>query len=182
MKLFELTEDYKVKLSEEAFTLIPFKKIIDKDKTKNKSKAIKELSYVYFFTDYRSIFANEVDEKKRTEEIRKHVGLPEDWVPDETVKEAIQFYRERQESISLKLLRHAYKAVEKISQYFDSVDLTEHDKSGKPKYNAKQLAETIEKVGPIYEALKKVQLQVEKDQQEAAQLRGGREKGMYADE
>ena len=45
MKLFRY-EGYKLHISEEAFVLKPFKELWNRDKTKNKDKALQELGYV----------------------------------------------------------------------------------------------------------------------------------------
>ena len=53
IKLFKY-EGYKLNISEEALLLKPFKEIWQRDKSKNKDKALQELGYVYFISDPRS--------------------------------------------------------------------------------------------------------------------------------
>ena len=47
IKLFKY-EGYKLNISEEALLLKPFKEIWQRDKSKNKDKALQELGYIYF--------------------------------------------------------------------------------------------------------------------------------------
>lgn len=93
MKLFKF-EQYKVTISEEAFSLKPFKQIWNRDKTQSKDRAISELSYIYFMQDPRSDYQYLVDEEERTKAIIEGEGLPSDWKPDKLVKEALEFYNQ----------------------------------------------------------------------------------------
>lgn len=93
MKLFKF-EQYKVTISEEAFSLKPFKQIWNRDKTQSKDRAVSELSYIYFMQDPRSDYQYLVDEEERTKAIIEGEGLPSDWKPDKLVKEALEFYNQ----------------------------------------------------------------------------------------
>ena len=53
MKLFRY-EGYNITISEEALLLKPFKTLWDRDKSKDKYKAMQELGYIYFMEDPRS--------------------------------------------------------------------------------------------------------------------------------
>ena len=47
-------EGYNLTIEPELLTLAPFKKIWTRDKSKDKSKALQELGYIYFMYDIRS--------------------------------------------------------------------------------------------------------------------------------
>lgn len=180
MELFEL-KNYRVTFAPQALALAPFKKIWDRDKSKDKIIAIAELASIYYFVDYRSDFTDILDETERIEEIKKYVNLPKNWAPDAAYKEAVDFYMERSETISTKLLRDARIGVDKLSKFLRTVDLLEVDKHGKPKYNAKQIGDSIKNLGDIVGALDKLDEQVKKEQRKNNTLRGGRQKGYHAD-
>lgn len=91
MKLFKY-ESYQVIIEPEALMLKPFKVIWARDKTKDKSKAMNELAFVYFFTDPRSDYQFIIDEDERVEAIKEGEGLPSTWKPDAKVQDAIDFY------------------------------------------------------------------------------------------
>lgn len=93
MKLFKY-EQYKVTISEEAFSMKPFKQIWNRDKSQSKDRAISELSYIYFMQDPRSDYQYLVDEDERARAIIEGEGLPADWKPDKLVKEALEFYNQ----------------------------------------------------------------------------------------
>ena len=48
IKLFRY-EDYEVKIDPEAILLLPFKRIYDRDRSKNKATATLELGFIYHF-------------------------------------------------------------------------------------------------------------------------------------
>ena len=56
IKLFKY-EGYKLNISEEALLLKPFKEIWQRDKSKNKDKALQELGYIYFIITYSDIIS-----------------------------------------------------------------------------------------------------------------------------
>ena len=91
MKLFKY-EGYRIVISEEALLLKPFKKIWDRDKTKNKEKAYMELGFIYFYCDPRSDYQYLTDEEERLKAIKEGEGIPDKWNPDNIVKEAMNFY------------------------------------------------------------------------------------------
>ena len=186
MQIFELDGGYNVQINPIAYNLLPFGEIWDRDKSKTKSTAKKELAYVYFNNDYKSDFFNEPDSQKRTEEVIRYVfGKNSKWEPDEKVQQAEEFYRERQKTFSLKLLEDTMYGIDKLSQYFKEINFNEVEYSEggqvRPKYDIKKFADTVEKVPKIIESLKKIRENVEKEQEAESVLRGGREKGMYAD-
>jgi len=91
MRLFDLVNNQLV-ISEEAYILIPFKAIWDRDKTKLKEKALAELGFVYFMEDYKSDFSDIVNDEERSTEITSVLGLPSGWKEDAVVRNAREFY------------------------------------------------------------------------------------------
>jgi hypothetical protein len=93
-----------------------FKVILEKDKGsvgdadgRKKSMAKRELLYIYLIADPRSVYYNlSLTEKRRKAKI--HATLPQNWIPDEAVVNALLYYE-----IHLKLdsTANAYLAAEK---------------------------------------------------------------------
>ena len=54
-KLFDLVED-KVEIKPESLLIYPFSEIWKRDKSKDKSKAFKEITYIWFYSDFDSPF------------------------------------------------------------------------------------------------------------------------------
>ena len=63
IKLFKY-EQFKLTISEEALLLKPIKAVWDRDKSKNKQKALMELGFIYFMNDPRSDYQYLVDEEE----------------------------------------------------------------------------------------------------------------------
>ena len=74
MKLFKY-DAYKITISEEALLLEPFKQIWNRDKSKDKTKALQELGYIYFMEDPRSDYQYLIDEQQRKESIKEGEGF-----------------------------------------------------------------------------------------------------------
>ena len=63
MKLLDL-KNSRVVISPEALLIPEFQKIWEKDKSKDKEKALKELSYVYFICDYKSHYLTSMGKER----------------------------------------------------------------------------------------------------------------------
>jgi vacuolar-type H+-ATPase subunit I/STV1 len=186
MNLFELTSDYKVQIDPMAYTLSHFKKIWDRDKSKNKEIAQAELSFVSFTCDYKSPFYTIPDEELKELEVTKHCFKGKKWVPDKVIREAQEFYKERQKTFSLILLEDAVHGISKLSSYlrdisFEDNEVNERTGEVKPKHDIKKYADTIKTIPDILKSLNTLQEAVKKEQQQKNSLRGGREKGLYVD-
>lgn len=133
MKLFKI-ENWEVKVEDAVWTLSAFKKLLDRDKTKGKEIAFKEIAFIYHYTDIRSDYMYLTDEKKRAKEVAKDVGLSDKWKLDNLIQEAIDLYRERSTTVLEKLYQSAQKSANDISNYLDKTDvlLSERDEKGKP--------------------------------------------------
>jgi len=185
MQLFQL-KNYKLEIQPEAYSLTPFKKIWDRDKSKDKDVALKELAYVFFMCDFKSDFSNILDEIERSIEVIKYTDLNKSWKPDKIVLDAVEFYRERNRSVALQLLEDARNGISKLSTYirdinFNEVEINEKTGDIKPKHDIKKYADTIKQVPAILAALKELEDEVKKEMDAGNTLRAGRKKGMYVD-
>lgn len=184
MNLFEMN-NYKLQIQPEAYSIFPFKKIWDRDKSKDKKIALEELAYVYFMADFTSDFADILNPEEKHKEVMRSVISDPNWKPDESIIEAVKFYVERQRTIALTLLEDAKHGISKLSSYLRDINFndTETDKSGevKPKHDIKKFADTIRQIPAIIGALKELEDTVKKEREAEKGLRGGKQKGMYAD-
>jgi len=179
MRLFDLKNDI-VSFSEEALLLKPFRILWDRDKSKNKSLAAAELSAIYFYADYKSDFSDIMEEEEKLKLIKSYiVGMPENWQPDEVFNKAVEFYKERSCTQSIKLLESTRRTVSKITTYLDNVDLNEVDKQGKLKFNVKQILDTISDAGDLPTALNKLEQQVKKELMEKKENIGQKKMNLF---
>lgn len=179
MKLFDI-ENGKVVLKASSLAIPEFKQIWDRDKDPDKVKAYQELSYITFLCDasldnpYRNYA-----EFDRDKVLKKDFFGTEDAETDELVDKAIEKYKETQDTVSVRLLRSARSAADKLSKYFDKVDFDQMDKMGKPVYSAKDLSSNLKEIGSIVKSLSVLEDQVKKEQTNSARIRGGIEIGDY---
>jgi hypothetical protein len=159
-----------------AALMIPlFKELWSRDKSKTKTKALNELAYIYYIADYKSDFSDIIDEKERKQEVSKLFNIEE----DKLITDCIEFYKNRQQTISMHLLQSAKIGVNKIKQYIDTVDLTDLDDKGKPIHDASKLNMLISKMGETIEGIRKLEDIVAKEIEDNTRVRGGNALAMF---
>ena len=179
MKLFRY-EGYKLHISEEAFVLKPFKELWNRDKSKNKDKALQELGYVYFMCDPRSDYQYIVDEDDRAKAIKEGEGIDSKWKPDNKVIMAMEFYKTFK-PVSALLLEDTRVAVDKLRQLLRNINLTEVDDKGKPIYTLNTVTATIKQIPSLVKDLDEAEKAIAKEIMESDKVRGAQEKSMYED-
>jgi hypothetical protein len=167
MKLFTLDNKWNLLVSEEAWGLIPFKNILERDKTKEKEMAIKEMLFVYYFCDIRSNYL-QMEEDVRTREIQHDIGLPEDWVKDEVIDIAIEFYNKRSKSVIQQLYEDTLMSAQAIGSYLRNTEalLQERDMQGKTVTDITKLTNANEKVPKLMANLKAAYKEVIKEKED----------------
>lgn len=141
-------------------------------------RAIKELSFIYLNFDWKSPYS-EFSEQERKEAALLDSDLTEKDLQDPIFIQAAEKYQLLQESRILKLLNAAYKSVDTLRIFFETVDLTEVDTmSGKPIYTAKDVISNIQNLGKMLEGLQQLELMVKKEREQTKALRGDAEKGL----
>lgn len=179
MKLFTLANNYPV-ITPEALMIDSFANIWNRDKTKDKSVATKELAYVYFLCDYKSIYntyPDEIKEEKIIEDIFKNK-----YKPDKNVLLAIDKYNELQDSFNMRFLKSAKSAAEKNMQYFNNVDYSERDVKGNPVYKIKEVQAALKDCSGVIDTLDKLIEKVSKEQALMdSRIKGGGEVSFFED-
>jgi hypothetical protein len=187
MNLFQLNSQHNVEINPEAYTLLPFKAIWDRDKSKEKLRANQELAYIYFIADYKSDFSDILDDTEKEVEVIKNCITIDKWKPDKLVNDAIDFYKKRSSTIALTMLEDAKGGIGKLSAYLRNINFNEVEINAKtgdvsPKHDIKKYADTVRQIPAILAALKELEETVKKEIDAGNSLRGNRKKGMYVDE
>jgi len=166
MKLFRV-KDWKLVMEPEALEIQAFKVILDRDKSKQKEFAIKELLYVYFYCDIRSDFVI-LPVKEREEAIKKELVLPNKWKQDKSIEEAIRVYNEYSETTIQRLYKQAVKSVHDIGNYLEHTDelLAERDDRGKPVTDIGKITASVQRLPKLMADLKAAYKEVIKEQEE----------------
>jgi hypothetical protein len=177
MKIFELIANQPI-ITAEALLIPQFKKIWDMDKSKDKGQAIKELSYIYLTTDYKSIYASFPHDIK-IDTVSKDL-FKTSYKPSKEVLEGIEKYEELQDSFNMQFLKSAKFAAEKNMQYFRSVDYEERDIKGNPVYKIKEVQAALKDCGGVIDTLDKLMDKVAKEQKlSESRSRGGGEGSFF---
>lgn len=182
MQLFELDKDWNLRVQDVAWGLLPFKKILKRDKSRTKETALKEMLFIYYYSDIKSDYLTISNLKDRTTEIIKDIKLPEDWKIDTTIQEAIDFYEERSLTVISKLYKNTLKAVDDISEYLTMTDvlLRERDKNDKPVTDISKITSAVKQVKSLMQDLKAAEKEVIKEQQELeGRKKGSREMSIF---
>jgi len=181
MNLFQMIE-YELHISEEAYALAPFKKILDNDKSKNKETAMKELAFIWFMSDIKSDYNYILNEKDREEEIIKDISLPKTWKKTSTIQEAIDFYKNRSKTISSTILENSLFIANTLSNKMRKI-VTEDENSDNMLSikEIDQVASGLSKMPGIVTALQKLEQTVLKEQSEKSSHVGSQEKALFED-
>ena len=185
MNLIEFNNtDVSITYSPLLLSLKPFKQLIDRDKSKDKSMAKKEIAFISFYIDVKSIYMYITDDKERFEELVKDLELPKDWKIDSVVAEAINFYKEKSTTVNSSIYRRACKAAMDIASYLQKADtlLEERDENGKVVTDISKITSALEKVPKIMSNLNIAHQELIREQKIVeGRSKGSKQFNMYED-
>ena len=156
----------------------------DRNKTKGdpkgikKTRAYRELTYIWLMLDWTSPYVD-FDEQERHQECLKDAGLTEKEWNDPDFRAACRKYRELQNSSrALKLIKSAQGVVDKITDYFNNINIEERDPvTGKPIFKTKDVMAELSNVSNVVEQLKTLEFLYKKEQEQQSGLMGDVEGG-----
>lgn len=160
MGLFNLRNNM-VQIEPEILLIPEVKVLWDRDSSKDKIRAYKELSYIYFLYDFKSPYQN-VDEQHRELEVKKDFLKDEKYPIDKDFQNAIDKYINLQITPSLRLLNAARGAQEKLTTFFKDKGTDD-----------KNYTSNLEKIGKIIESIDKLEERVKKEIKTDEKIRGG---------
>jgi len=182
MKLLEVTVDGEAIVNKPWISLIPelqnlFRDSQNKIKYSN-PKGRKYLSYMYLVLDFSSPL-REWKEADRLQEAQRIADLTEEDIKSPKLKAAMEYYS--------KLLYHscrAYKSyqaakigLDKMDEYFTTIDFAKTDKQGKLLYTPNQYIDNIAKTNKAYDELSKLATRIETEMTNSSGIRGLAEMG-----
>ena len=175
MKLIRYA-DFQIKLSDEAFLVRPIRRLYNDDRSERKEQFWRQMSFMYFMVSPSSSYSYILDLDERAAEIIKQEGLPEDFRPNELLKEAMEVYRKLTITPSQKLLEASLIAADTVSKFLRNPDiLTEEDDKGKPKHTVSEITNALKDVEGIINSLQSQQKKVEQELEESGKARGTQE-------
>ena len=179
MKLLKY-EGYNLTFEPEILTLRVFKRLFMRDKTKDKSRFLQELGYIYFMLDPRSDYMYITDNEERSKAIIEGEGLPDTWKVDSSLQDAMDYYKSFRPTSAL-LLEDTRIAVDKLREALRSINLTDVDDKGRPIYTLNTIVSTIKQVPSLVKDLDDAERAIAKEIVQNDKIRGSAEKSMYED-
>lgn len=183
MKLIEF-KNYKLTVPEEVWGLKTFKKLLDRDKTKDKVNASKEMLFIFHYCDIRSDFQHILDNDEKIKEVKKEVGLKESWKIDKDIKAAIELYKDLSTTVIEQLYLNSVQAASDIGNYLSNTKilLEERDKNGKPTVDISKITQAVQRVPKLMADLKDAYKEVVKEKEAMEdKTKGSRKFNMFED-
>ncbi len=176
MKLFEVIE-WQLTVSEEAWGLAPFKKILDRDKTKDKEVSLKEMLFIFFYCDIKSNYIN-FPPDQRESEIKHDIKLPSKWKIDKVMIEAISLYERISTSVVEKLYIQSLKAATDIGNYLENTEalLNERDENGRIVTDINKITQSVARIPILMRDLKAAYQELVKEREDITKKTKGSKK------
>lgn len=180
MKLFEM-KNWELIVSEEAWGLSPFQKILKRDKTKSKTRAHAEMLFIWFWCDIKSNYLLMGEKEREKELIHDIDGLPKGWKKDKLIDEAIKFYN-KFETVIGRLYKQALKSAYDVGDYLEDTAglLNERDIHDKPVIKISDITRSLKDINIIIKELKKTEQEVLKEREShEGKTKGSKQFNMY---
>lgn len=174
MKLIEYA-DYQIKVAPEALLVKPIRRLFNADRSERKEKFFQQMSYLYFVVDPRSTYSYILDEEERKQAVIEQEGLPDDFKPSDLLLEAMEIYKKHTMTVSQKLLSDALVGANSVGTFLRTVDLTETDDKGRPKYQVSQVTAALKNLEGIINTIQTLQKKVEQEIVDNGKARGTQE-------
>lgn len=173
MKLFQM-KNWQLTVSEETWGLLPFSKLLKRDKSKEKETAVAEVLFVWYFCDIKSDYLLMNKEDRIKELIKDIPGLPPKWAPDKVIWEAVDFYI-KFKTITEKLYEDSLISATDIGDYLRNTKalLAERDVQGKPVYDISKITASVQRVPKLMQDLKIAYQEVVKEQEDLENKKKG---------
>ena len=173
----------KVELEEGDLLLIKeFRDVMDDNRNECKEdptgkehlRAFREFTYIWLAIDWNSLYKDYTVQERHQEALKDGEITEKEW-NDPTFRAACRKYRDLQNSSrAIKLLHASQRAVDRITDYFNSVDPQERDEqTGKPIYKVKDLQAEIANGSKLLEELKALEQVVKTEMLEQNKNRAG---------
>ena len=180
MKLIKF-DNWKLVITEEALLIGAFAALWKRDKSKDKSNALRELGIIYFLCDPRSDYMFITDEEERLNVIKEQEGLPEKWKLDEALIKAIKVYKLLTTTTSSLLLEDTRILIDKVRAQMKEIDLNAKDDKDKPIYTLNNITSTIKQIPSLVKELREAEESLNKELAEQGLMRGFKAKKILED-
>lgn len=168
--MFTIDNNGNITVAPEILLIPEFRALWNKDKTKNKSSAMMDFTYIYYTTDFKSPYVKSYAGEDLVNKVKSDF-TSEDWKESKFVKDAINKYTDLQKTKTLKLFEAADSALSQIYTYLKNFKIDEVDDEKRDTV-VNNVLKNIEKVPDIGLKLDSARRSVERELEA-----GGRQKG-----
>lgn len=167
------TENYELKVADEALLVRPIRKLWKQDRSKEKETFYKQMSVLYFTYDPTSNYSYIPLEEDRLKEVLIQEGIS-DFHNTADFKEAVEAYRKLVKTPSSELLNDVRLTVDRLRQALKSIDFDALEE--KDKVSAINTVSTvISKIPKLVKDLSEAEKAVSKELEEKGNARGAQE-------
>jgi len=161
-----------ITIKPESLVVPEFRKIWERDKTKEKRKAFNEISYIVFLCNKsaKNPYKN-YSESDRVVMLKKDFSIEE---VDKLMLEGIDKYKKLKITRYERVVTAALDSLEYIEDYY--VNARNQDKD---KFDITEFLGSMEKLGKSIKSLRELESQLETDRAEGSKVRGDSEIGLY---
>lgn len=172
MKLIT-TENYELKVADEALLVKPIRRLWNMDRSKGKERFYEQMSVLFFVYSPASNYSYIVDERERLREVLAQEGIG-DFRMSQEFKDAAAIYRKLNVTSSSALLEDTKIAVDKVREVLKAVDFGELEE--KDKVNAlKTVTSVVAMIPKLVRDLAEAEKAVSKELEEQGNARGSQE-------
>jgi len=168
MRLFDIDRG-RVVMNPTALWIPEFTKLWKRDESEDKADASNEISYIVFMYDYRSPYRDYSEADREKKVLKDCFPGHKNWKPDKDIQSAIKKFKDFQSTANSRLLKAAKIAADKLTEYFTNVDSSA----------ATEIVRNLKELGTVVKSLDTLEKQVQKEQLEKNNVRGGQEVGMF---
>lgn len=182
--VFDITSTGDINISPEILMILEFKQIWDRDRTRSKDKAKKELTFIYGMCSRsnKNIWGDFKDPVTRGKVIKEDIfGKDSKWLPDVDVLKAIDKYNARRPQGPLEIVLDSVEgSMMKLAEYLQSVDFTETNANGGLVHDPKKVKDIISTMGKTVVDYNNLKREIEAGREaQDEKLRGGGSKGYF---
>lgn len=180
MKIFSMDlETFELTLEPEVLKIKEFAALFSRDKSKGKLVAQAEMTYIWFFADFRSDFGQIIDEVDRSADIISSIdGLPKNWNPDALVLSALEKYKALSSTVASRMLSDAREILNNMSKYAKEASKHLDDKDN----DIAKIQAFIRDLPKMTDTLSSLEEKVLREKDSTLAHRGSQEKAMFEDE
>lgn len=185
MDIFRVNDSDELELLPWVYSFERFYRIWRRDKSAEKDRARKELSYVYLMTAVESTYMSEDDEDERHQVVRKDLGLPDTWQPDRWLKDAMKLFDSLQNTPTISYLRTTQKTLNTLRDEMGKIDFRtrrQGKNAGKFQRSPQELLKDIEAAVAADDLITKLEQKVVNERQKKRvgdKIRGSAKESNY---